>query len=178
MAATRVDNINIDNARIGFRNFSGKEGKFNTEGNRNFAVFLENDLADVLEQDGWNVRWLQPKHEDADKQAFLQVKVGFGAYPPKIILIANGKKSQLDESTISILDWAEIQTVDLTLRPYTWDVNGRHGIKAYLKTMYVTLMVDDFESKYEMIPDSATDGIGGCGNCEICQGDCNNPEHL
>ena len=45
-------NIIIENARIGFRNFSGNAGKFNPEGRRNFCVFLEYDLGKVLEQDG------------------------------------------------------------------------------------------------------------------------------
>lgn len=152
----QVENIVIDNARIGFRNFEGKEGKFNSKGNRNFAIFLEKDLAKSLEEIGWNIRWLAPRQEGDEPQPMISVKVGFGQYPPKIVLIANGKKSRLDESSVNMLDWAEIDKVDVTLRPYTWDVNGRNGIKPYLKTMYVTLVVDDFEAKYEGIPDSVT----------------------
>jgi hypothetical protein len=57
------NNIVIEGARIGFRNFSGKEGQYNPPGRRNFCVFLDDDLAKTLEEDGWNVRWLQPKED-------------------------------------------------------------------------------------------------------------------
>lgn len=174
-----TDNIVVDNARIGFRNFSGKEGQYNAAGNRNFALFLDDPkFANKLEDEGWNVRWLKPKSNDDEPQAFLQVKVGFGNYPPKIVLIANNKKSLLDEETIGLLDWAEIDTVDLMIRPYTYNIQGKSGIKAYLKTMYVTLVVDEFEKKYEYVPDSAQDAVGGCGNCDACDGHCGSPEAL
>ena len=64
-----TDNINISNARIGFRNFSGKEGQFNPAGNRNFAVFLDDiNEAKKLEQEGWNIRWLKSRNEDEEEQ--------------------------------------------------------------------------------------------------------------
>ena len=92
-----TDNIVVDNARIGFRNFSGKEGQYNQAGNRNFVLFLDDsEFASKLESEGWNIRWLKPRDEQDKPQPMLQVAVGFGAYPPKIVLISNNKKSILD----------------------------------------------------------------------------------
>lgn len=174
-----VENIVINNARIGFRNFSGKEGQYNNAGNRNFALFIDDEeFARKLQDEGWNIRWLKPRNEDDAPQAFIQVKVAFGMYPPKIVLISNGKKSFLDEESISLLDWAEIDTVDIIIRPYSYEVRGVSGIKAYVKTMYVVLVVDEFEQKYEHLNDSAQDAIGGCGNCDTCDGHCGSPEAL
>ena len=73
--------IRIEDARIGFKNFSGKEGKYNTAGRRNFCVFLETDLALRLEEDGWNVRWLEPRDEDDARQPYLSVDVSFKNFP-------------------------------------------------------------------------------------------------
>lgn len=152
-------NIVIENARIGFRNFSGKEGKFNPAGRRNFCVFLETDLAKELDSDGWNVRWLQPRDETEEPQPYLQVAVSFDNIPPKVILVTKKSKTPLDESSVDILDWAEIENVDLIIRPYNWDVNGKGGVKAYIKTMYVTIVEDEFESKYYDVPDSAANSL-------------------
>lgn len=148
-------NIVIENARIGFRNFSGEEGKFNPKGRRNFCVFLETELGNILEEDGWNVRWLQPREEDEEPQAYIQVAVSFENIPPKVVLVTSAGKTMMDNDTISILDWAEIENVDIIIRPYNWEVNGKSGVKAYVKSMYVTLAEDELTSKYMDVPDSA-----------------------
>ncbi len=153
-------NIVIENARIGFRNFSGKEGKFNPSGRRNFCLFLDNEMGTRLEQDGWNVRWLTPKDDDEEPQGYLQVSVNFGAIPPKVVLVTKKGKTQLSEESVGILDWAELQNVDLIVRPYNWEVNGRTGTKAYLKAGYFTIVEDEFADKYADCPDSAVSSFG------------------
>lgn len=149
------DNIVVENAVIKFRNFSGKEGKFNPQGRRNFCVFLDEEVAKTLEKDGWNIRWLQSKDEEEPDQAYLQVAVSYENVPPKITLISSKGKTILTEDSVNVLDWAEIKEVDLIIRPYNWDVNGKSGVKAYVKSMYVTIAEDEFESKYYDVPDSA-----------------------
>lgn len=153
------NNIVIENAKIGFRNFSGEAGKFNPAGQRNFCVFLDVELGKVLESDGWNVRWLQPREESEEPKPYLQVKVSFDNIPPKVVLVTKKGKTLLEESTVNILDWAEIASVDLTIRPYNWSVSGKEGVKAYVKNMYVTIVEDEFESKYYDVPDSAVSSI-------------------
>jgi len=166
------NNIVIEGARIGFRNFAGKEGRFNPAGRRNFCVFIEPDLGRILQTDGWNVRWLEPKDVGDEKQPYLQVAVSYDNIPPKIVLISNRGKTLLDAESVQILDFAEIEGIDLIIRPYNWDVNGKSGVKAYVSKMYVTIAEDEFEKKYYDVPDSAVDAIGGCGNCEVCDGSC------
>ena len=170
-------NVVIEGARIGFRNFSGKEGRFNPAGRRNFCVFLDEDVAKELLEQGWNVRYLQPRDDDGDPQPYLQVGVTYNQLATKIILVTSRGKSQLDEQSVDILDWAEIENVDLILRPYNWEVSGKKGVKAYLKTMYVTLVEDEFEKKYYDVPDSAEGSVGGCGHCDVCDGSCKHHEN-
>ena len=152
-------NITIENARIGFRNFSGKEGRYNPAGRRNFCVFLESDIAPALQEDGWNIKYLQPREAGDEPQAYLQVAVSYANIPPKIVLISGEGKTVLNETNINMLDWAEISNVDLIIRPYNYDVNGKTGVKAYCKTMYVTIEEDEFEKKYYDVPDSAANSL-------------------
>jgi hypothetical protein len=161
-------NIVIENAKIGFRNFSGEAGKFNPAGRRNFCVFLEDDIAKTLEEDGWNIRWLEPKEKTDEPKPYLQVAVSYDNIPPKIVLISGKGKTTLSQDTVNILDWAEIESVDLIIRPYNWEVSGKSGVKAYIKSMYVTIVQDEFESKYYDVPDSAANCIKDeNGNCII-----------
>jgi len=154
-----TSNIQIEGARIGFRNFSGKAGQYNAAGLRNFCVFIDHDLAETLENDGWNIRWLEPRDDQEDKQGYLQVSVSYENIPPKIIMMTGKGKTLLDEDSISLLDWAEIEETDLVIRPYNWEVSGKSGVKAYVKTMYVTLVEDEFEKKYYDVPDSTVSSM-------------------
>jgi hypothetical protein len=150
------DNIIMENARIGFRNFSGAEGKFNPAGRRNFCVFLDDSkLVHNLENDGWNIKYLKPREEEDESQAYLQVSVAYTNIPPKIVLVTSRGKTILDEDTIDMLDWVELKNVDIIINPYNWDVNGKSGVKAYAKSVYITIMEDVFEQKYLDVPDSA-----------------------
>ena len=57
--------LQIDDARIIYRNFSGTGSKFNREGDRNFAVVIEDpELADALINEGWNVKIKPPRDGD------------------------------------------------------------------------------------------------------------------
>lgn len=157
----REDELTIENAELRFKNFSGKEGKFNAKGNRNFCVLLNPADANDLLSEGWNVRTLKPRDPEDEEIPYIQVKVNYDGFSKPIIWLVtevNGKpikKNKLGEEEIDILDWAEIKSVDLTVRPYHYDVNGKKGVKGYLKSMYVTIAEDRFASKYIDVPDSA-----------------------
>ena len=141
MANPRVnENLVIENARLLFRNFSGRESKYNRAGQRNFCVYIE-DAADAqkLIDDGWNVRVRPPREDGEEPRYYIQVAVSFENIPPTVYM--------------DTLDFAEIRNVDLTIRPYNWVIqegtkNEKSGVKAYLRSLYVVIEEDEFAEKY------------------------------
>lgn len=145
----KVNKIVIENAKILFRNFAGVETRFNPKGRRNFSVIIDDpEYAEMLKNDGWNIKTLPPREEGDTTKYYLQVSVNFENVPPKVIMVTSRSMTPLDSESIGTLDYADISNVDLTITPYHWEVNGKDGIKAYLKTMYVTIEEDEFADKY------------------------------
>lgn len=147
-------NISIENAKIMFRNFSGRANDYNDEGNRNFCVVIDDpDMAADMVQEGWNVRYLEPSGPDEDPVPYIQVRVAFGYRPPNIVMITGGNMTRLGEDEVHLLDSAEIEKVDMIVSPYHWTYGKKTGIKGYLKAIYVTIVEDELERKYRSMID-------------------------
>lgn len=159
MPKQRLDNLSIEGAILKYRNFSGKPGQYNAKGLRNFCLVLDKELADTLANDGWNVRVSESKDPDEEPAYLLQVSVSFDNYPPKIYYITSESKTKLDEESVGMLDWVQIKSADVIVRPYEWAVSGKSGVKAYLKALYLTGEEDEFENKYINVPDSAISSL-------------------
>lgn len=146
--AQNDNTVLMEGVRIIFRNFAGKEGMYNREGDRNFAVLLDETIAQQMLEDGWNVKYLKPRDEEELPQAYLQVSVNFKGRPPRVVMITSRGRTNLGEDEVELLDWADIVNVDLIVRPYEWAVNGATGIKAYAQSVFVTIQEDALELKY------------------------------
>ncbi len=140
--------IVIEDAKIVLRNFAGKEGMYNREGDRNFKVLLDEETARTLSNDGWLVKQFKQREEGEPPQSFIQVSVGFNYSPPRIVMLTSRGHTNLSENEVEVLDWVDIKTIDLIIRPYNWSVSGNSGIKAYLKSLFVTIEEDYLELKY------------------------------
>lgn len=145
-----TDKLIIEEAKIIFKNFSGKETQFNRAGNRNFCVIIEDEkMASTLSDDGWNVRTMPPRNEGDTATHYIQVNLSYAQnMPPKVVLVTKKNKTYLDEESVMALDYADIINVDLVINPYNWEVNGKTGVKGYAETIYVTIIEDEFADKY------------------------------
>ena len=145
------DILQIDDAKIIYRNFSGVGSKFNREGDRNFAVVIEDeDVANELSEAGWNIKIKPPRDEDDTPFMYLPVKVKFNDRGPSVYLKSGAANCvKLDEESIDCLDDIDILSVDLDIRPFDWEVNGKTGRTAYLQSIHVTQEIDRFAARYE-----------------------------
>lgn len=145
--------VTVRNAVLRFRNFEGREEKFNRQGDRNFAVMLPEDVATQMEADGWNIKWLDPRDEGDSPQPYIQVAVSFKNRPPRITMITSGGRTVVKEEMLEVLDYAEFEKVDLIMRGYDWHIEatGKSGTKAYLQTLFATLREDELEREYAIM---------------------------
>ena len=142
--------LQIDDARICFRNFSGEGSMYNNEGNRNFSLVIPSeDIAEQLRNDvneygaGWNVKIRAPREEGDEAFIHMPVKVKYTDRSKPVIYVIinegtrNEKRITLTEETVSMLDDISIERVDMDIRPY--DGEGRFGPHrtAYLQSMCV-----------------------------------------
>lgn len=149
-------NVVMEGVRIIFRNFEGKEGPYNKSGDRNFAVLLDDNVANMMAEDGWNVKWLKPRddaEEGEEDQPYLPVSLRYDVFPPHVVLVTQRNRTVLQEAQVAMLDYADIVNVDLIVRPHNWTVNNKSGIKAYVKTMFVTIEEDALIKKYAELDD-------------------------
>ena len=147
--------LQIDDARIIFRNFRGEGGRFNKEGDRNFAVVIPNqEMAESLLNDtnqygaGWNVKIKAPSEEGDDPLIYLPVKVKFNNRGPVIYLESGSNRIRLTEDTVSMLDEIDILSVDMDIRPYDDEINGKPFRSAYLQSMLVRQEIDRFAARF------------------------------
>ncbi len=151
--------LQINDAAICYRNFAGAGDRYNREGDRNFALIIPSeDIKDALLADtnkygaSWNVKVKSPREEGDDPFMYMNVKVKFTAFGPNVYLKSgNADPVRLDEESIACLDQIDIASVDLDIRAYDDEINGRGFRSAYLQSIYVVQRFsrDRFASRFE-----------------------------
>lgn len=151
----KMDERVFEGVQIIFKNFSGQKSQYNPLGARGFSVLIENENeAKELKKEGWNIKGLAEKDETGKKTDkitawHLPCAIRYDKKPPKIYLITSNGKTLLDEQSIGMIDGSEILNVDLIVNPsrYSGATIGT-GVKAYVKSMYVTIREDALMHKY------------------------------
>ena len=151
--------LQIDEARIVYRNFEGRPGLYNDEGDRSFSLVIKGEtnaeteeMATLLMDRGWNVRIKAARPEVQDDTPFyhLPVKVKFNSRGPACYLVnTNGNQIRLDEDSVGMLDKIDIADVSLDIRPYDWEHGRQKGRSAYLHAIKVKQAITDrFTEEY------------------------------
>lgn len=142
--------LQIDDARLIYRNFSGVGSMYNRDGDRNFSIVIDDEeIANALIEEGWNVKIKAPREEGDVPFMHLPVKIKFNDYGPNVYLKTGTAVNKLDEESVSCLDNVDILSVDLDIRPYDWELrDGKSGRAAYLQSIHVTQRVDRFAERY------------------------------
>lgn len=167
--------LQIDDARILFPNFEGRESMYNRKGDRNFAIAIEDfedakrlhdagwkikvesgDAAfvDELVHDGWSAKYKPALGVDEPPRMRLDVKVSYikrddgSIFGPGAWLLSGNNEIELDEESIGTIDHIDRERVDLDIRPYNWTMpGGKSGRTAYLQHIEVTQRVNRFEAR-------------------------------
>lgn len=150
--------VELEGVQLLWRNFVGREEKYNREGDRNFTVILDNETAQRLLREGWNVKTKPPREEGDEPFNYLSVSVSYkGRTPPRVVLVSSKNRNTLSEDLLELADWAEIDHCDIIIRPYEWNVSGKSGVKAYLKIAYIVMYESKFDEKYAHLPEIGQD---------------------
>ncbi len=160
--------LQVNDAAIRFKNFTGRGDKYNREGDRNFSMVISGgvlddgnsrrnvtaeEMADALMNDvnqygvGWNVKIKAPREEGDDPFIYLPIKLKFNERGPKIYLKSGRNVVPLSEETVGTLDNMNIVSIDLDIRPYDGDIQGPFRA-AYVQSLWVTQEVDRFAARF------------------------------
>lgn len=138
-----------------FRNFSGEKRKYNDAGKRNFNVKIDPEDISFLIEQGVNVKYFKSDLDDDEQDempGFIKVNVNYEGRKSPEIFVRYGEKGkfvELTESTVSKLDSAVFDNVDMILNPYRRDEESSTSL--YLNKGYFTLHVDPLAAKYEQM---------------------------
>ena len=153
MARKRVGTLTLEGAELLWgTNFRGLGNDYNALGERNFNVAIKDpDLVDALRADGWRIKEYS-KDPSEEPIYYIKAKVSYkySEMAPKIYMRAETERRWilLNESTVGVLDKADIRNIDLVLRPYfPKKLNGEQG-NPFVDTMYVIIADEPLANKY------------------------------
>lgn len=159
-------NLNVENAVMIYKNFTGKPTRVNPAGGkRTFSLVLNEDFAERLSDMGWNVKVKEVRDQLEEGETtrtvswqdyssafrkefdhaliYTEVVVNENSeYPPKIYKVSefNGEKTMaaLPPEQWYRMDESELMNVDVSIHPYTHgrSIANPDAKKGYLKTMY------------------------------------------
>jgi len=133
-----------------FRHLSGKRDDTHNEGDRDFILELPEDFAEELIAAGWRVRLGKERPDGGHYPPSIKVTVRFDTVPPVIEQYTSDGCTPIDESTVVLLDNAQIDSAYLIIHPYLNEKKSRDGLKTpYLRNLRYKLEENPFKGVFE-----------------------------
>lgn len=152
----QTKSLMIEDAKIIFRNFAGRETMYNSPGDRNFSVLLEPAFAEKLTAEGWRVKQLKDREQDGEiveGDRHLKVVLNYKkGRPPRVVMVTSRGRTDLGVDEVALMDVADIEKCDIMLNGW-WSDNAGGGYSAYLKSIFITVREDELDRKYSGIQD-------------------------
>lgn len=156
------ETVLIRDARIIYRNFTGKPGPYNEEGDRSFSVMLDENLAEQLGAQGLNVKPIRKRDEDEAQLYHLPVAVSYKIRPPRVYTVTGDgerlplRKQAMPEDIVHMLDMLDLGDCHMMLAVSNYDVRGSKGKKCYLQSFFGHVVMDELEQEYASVEDMIT----------------------
>ena len=128
----------VKDAAILFSNFAGNPDTYHPNGgNRVFNLVLSDQFADILKNEGWNVKGRE--NQDGDITYMTEIRVNMESnWPPMVVLYSEfrGRKTStvLDVDSIGRLDSGRYSNIKMAINPHEHNV-GQYKVKGYLREL-------------------------------------------
>lgn len=147
----------IENAPVKYRNFAGVKTQMNKEGDVNFEIILDEDVAKAMMEDDW---YIKVNDNNPDKIEY-RIKLRLGEYgDPEVYVVGEdgkpipfnrGQWKRLDRMTISCVD------VEFHQSKKTFEYHGHEYYSAYVDLLIVNIVENDLKKKYGISADYPDD---------------------
>lgn len=149
----RIERVLFEDTKFIYKtNFSGDPDRdgYGSTTRKGCVIIPDEELAQALLADGFNVKISRPTIEGAEPQHYINIIVNYESkWPPKIYLVSGEKgRVLLDRDSVGMIDDIYVRNVNVSLSPH---INKRTGRKTlYVDTMYVEQEIDrdPFAARY------------------------------
>lgn len=148
----RNNNVYIEGTRFIFdTNFAGdpNRDKYGSDARKANLVIPDISVARQLIDEGYNVKMTKPREGEEEGFVpcyYISIKLSYRdrngelkRWPPKVLFIEDDFVTELDEETVSRIDYARVESVNVVLNKY----ESERGKSLYVKTMEVFQRFDD-----------------------------------
>ena len=150
-----VDGIVNDEVRS--RNFGGEERKdrvtgrtVNSQGRRNFLLYITDEMADELSGQGVEIKMTRPQNPNDIPRPYVSVTISYYLKPVEAYIIANEQVTSLDEGHIYQLNDVDIKNMcmEIEFGKEKAHLNGDKYVPLFAQRIWVEIVPSYINSRY------------------------------